>query len=183
MTAVLCIDPGYSKRGEGCACALAVGGTVQSVWYERSSTAVRLKLPALDAVVVEKPQQDKRSRGIPPEVLIELTWEGCAVGARYAGMHDCRLLGATPSRWKGSTPKPVQHYHVWQALSESERAMLGGYDARIEIEKACERGALDRWSKPGVSYYPRGFTLHNLLDAVCMCIAQAGRRMKSGVWV
>ena len=72
---------------------------------------------------------------------------------------------------------------MWKALAPSERALLGGEATRKAIEAACLRGAKDRWSKPGATYY-RARELpkvngqkitHDMLDAAALALYALGR--------
>lgn len=171
---VVGIDPGYSRSGEGCAVAVLRDGVLDSVCFARPGDWL-LRCAAVSNVVIEKPQQDRRSRAIPPAVLIELAWQGAALAYSIAASSGARVVAITPSAWKGSTPKPVQHRQLWAKLSAAERAILGGDATDAAIARAQDAGALDRWSRPGASYYPRSFATHNLLDAVGIAFAYEGR--------
>jgi len=179
---LIAIDPGYSKRSQGCACALFVGSALFSVWFERRPSSPRLLSrgdgPLVDRIIVEEPQQDERTRGIPPEVIARLAWEGGTLGAMYAGLYGCKFFGRTPTAWKGGLQKPVHHGRLWDVLSDDERIVLGGAATLREIEAAKERGALARWKRPGVEYYRSGWTTHNLLDAAALGATELGRLLK-----
>lgn len=184
MTApsVIAIDPGYSARGKGCACALAVDGLIGACWFARPGEAQPVAFPHVPrntiAVIVEQPQQDERSRGIPPETLIRLAWDGALLAGLYAGELGCPVVATTPAEWKGSTPKPVAHGRMWEILTPAERAVLGGDDTAAKIAAAKRKGGLDRWGRPGVSYYPRNWDGHNLLDAAALALTYVGRSKK-----
>jgi len=81
----------------------------------------------------------------------------------------------TPRKWKGNVPKPQHHFATWRALRDAERQILGGRDTYDLIDAACDKGAMNRWCKPGASYYPRGNTMHNILDAVALGLHSIGR--------
>ena len=184
---VIAIDPGYAMRGEGCACAAVVHGELKTVWFARPADRVKglpfakihvAPITAVDSVVVEQPQQDARSWGIPPATLIKLAWDGALLTGLYAGELGCSVVAVTPSQWKGSTPKPVAHGRMWEILTPAERAVLGGDDTAAKIAAAKRKGGLDRWGKPGVSYYPRAWDGHNLLDAAALALTYVGRLKK-----
>lgn len=181
---IIAIDPGYSKRSQGCACALFFDDELVSVWFERRPSSPRLlsrgdiQAHVMDLVVVEEPQQDERTRGIPPEVIARLAWEGGTLGAMYAGLYGCKFAGRTPTAWKGGLQKPVHHGRLWGVLTDEERNVLGGDATLREIEAAKERGALARWKRPGVEYYRSGWTTHNLLDAAALGATELGRLLK-----
>lgn len=82
--------------------------------------------------------------------------------------------------WKGSEPKPIHHARVWEELTLAERRVLGGDKTHAAIERACEKGALNRWGRPGASYYPRAFKTHNLLDAAALGLTFLGRIERVG---
>lgn len=184
--AVIAIDPGYAKRGKGCACAMLDGGELVSVWYARPGHWARGDIDERAAfvehdvhrVIVEQPQQDGRSWDIPPSVLMRLSWDGALLAGLYAGALGAAVIPRTPSAWKGSTPKPVQHCALWDLLTVHERALLGGPETEKRLLAARRKGALERWRKPGASYYPSSFHEHNLLDAVALGAIEIGRMKK-----
>lgn len=149
----------------------------------------------VNQVVVERPVfQGARSLNARPQDLMALAWEGALLAGAFAGRDACPIYELPPSDvtdkrcplhgkgpapgcavactcergWKGSEQKPIHHGRLWRVLTPSERTVLGGRATEKHIEAAKEKGALDRWSRPGVSYYPRAFTTHNLLDATAM---------------
>lgn len=174
--AVIAIDPGYAKSGEGCACAYLVDGYLAKVWFERPETAILdpWHSGCVDLVVAEKPQGDKRSLAVPIDHLIELAWQGATLAAIYASRSDAELRCPKVRDWKGNEAKPQQHRRLWKALSEGEREVLGGDATGLAIEKACIKGALKRWA-PGISYYPKTFLTHNILDAAALGAKTIGR--------
>jgi hypothetical protein len=168
---ILTIDPGYAAKGDGCACCASRDGLIVEAWFERPTRGDNLAMRAniaIDRVIVEKPQQDGRSWGVPPEVLIELTWAGVALGGFYAGAHGAAFAGTCPSDWKGSEAKPVNHGRLWGILSDVECAILGGSPTERQIKAAKRKGALERWAKAGGEYYPKSWLGHNLLDAAAI---------------
>lgn len=181
---IVTIDPGYAKRSKGCACSLFLTDQLVATWFERCPADPRrlsrgdVMLHGIDRVIVERPQQDDRTRGIPPEVIANLAWEGGTLGAMYAGHYGAELVGRTPTEWKGSIQKPVHHGRLWAVLDDRERELLGGAATLAVIEAAKERGALERWKRHGVEYYPSGWEMHNLLDAVALGAREMGRLKK-----
>lgn len=173
------IDPGYAAKGKGCACCYGVNGQLTRWWFARPIVlaaalraarhgAVMPVASSVDLVSYECPQQDARSYGVPPEVLIRLAAEGAALAGIYAGYYQAQLIAETPTAWKGSVAKPVQHGRLWALLRPCERRLLGGDATALAITNAKRAGALDRWKRKGAAYYPRGFEAHNVLDAVAM---------------
>jgi hypothetical protein len=177
----LAIDPGYSKKSDGCACAHSVDGVLVEVRFERAD-AFAHSCAALDAehVIVEQPQQDGRSWGVPPAVLIKLAWEGAKLAALYAGASRAELHDPTVSEWKGGEKKPAHHARLWAVLSPAERLVLGGEKTFAAIKAACAKGALCRWKLPSDELYPKSFTTHNLLDAAALLMWALGRLTKEG---
>lgn len=168
---MIAIDPGYAKRGKGSACARFIHGELRHVWFARPSTFAPLL--GVHTVVWERPQVDRRTRSSVPSI-VRLAAEGGTLAGLYAGATGAAVVAVSPTEWKGAVSKPVHHKRMWRALSEAERAVLGVHVGR-EIDAACRRGALDRWSRPGASYYPASFAEHNLLDAVGIGLWRLGR--------
>ena len=163
---LIAIDPGFTKRGRGCAVAMFEDRHVHRVLFARPETVDRDDLNhAVDIVAWEIPQIDARTRVSTPSV-VQLAAVGGTLAGMYAAANDARIVAVTPREWKGSIAKPIAHYRLWNHLEDYERALLGGTDTEREIDRARRRGALDRWAKPGAAYYPASFETHNLLDAV-----------------
>ena len=175
----LAIDPGYEKKGGGCACAGAEGGALVAAWFERATNFDALAR-GICHVIVEQPQQDARSWGVPPAVLIKLAWESAALAGLYAGASGAQLHCPTVSEWKGGEKKPAHHARLWAVLSPAERAVLGGDATHRVIKAACEKGALCRWRLPSDQLYPSTFKTHNLLDAAALLMWALGRLTKEG---
>ena len=177
----LAIDPGYSRKSGGCACAQSSSGVLVEVRFERAGAfAHSCASLVLDDVIVEQPQQDARSWGVPPAVLIKLAWEGASLAALYAGASGAVLHCPTVSEWKGGEQKPAHHARLWAVLSEAERRVLGGAATYAVIVAACQKGALCRWKLPSDQLYPSTFKTHNLLDAAALLMWALGRLTKEG---
>jgi hypothetical protein len=186
MNAILAIDPGVAVPG--CACAAFKDARLLGTWFERvrdEPLACEIKF---GRVIVERPVlQGDRTRAARPQDLMALAWEGAMLAGMYAGRDSTDLIAWPASDtkehgrgWKGSEPKPVQHARLWAALDPAERLILGGDPVERAIMKAREKGALNRWSRPGASYYPRTFITHNLLDAVALGATYLGRIVRTG---
>lgn len=182
MTNHINIDPGFASKGPGCACALFQSGSLDLCWYERASIHPRAKLAApamvdcvVDIVRWEMPQAD--GRGANGDTLIQLASEGRGLATQLAMSCGGTIAAVTPAEWKGAARKPQHHRRVWLALTEDERLCVDDHPDRVwkVIEKTCEKGALDRWKKPGVQYYPKSFVTHNMLDAVAIGLHAEGR--------
>jgi hypothetical protein len=177
------IDPGYGSKSGGCAVARGFNGKLTAVGFVRANAVSPRDLDLwaeADHVVVEQPQQDGRSDGIPPATLMRLAWAGALLAGWIAGSQGAALHEPTPREWKGSEAKPAMHARLWEILSPAEREVLGGDETGRQIEAACERGAMCRWSKPGAELYPSTFTTHNLLDAAAILMWAYGRIEKKG---
>jgi len=173
---LIAIDPGYAKRGPGCACALFVEGLLTALWFARPNEARPVAPDGAD-VVYELPQMRPREDVSPGKAntLIKLAAVGAELAGQYSGASGGRVYAVTPAAWKGSTPKPQSHGRILDVLSRAELAIVGA-DAMARVAEAKRRGALDRWARPGADYYgtwPR----HNLLDAVGIGVHHLGRRI------
>jgi hypothetical protein len=141
-------------------------------------------LATFDLVVAEKPQLDGRAfatngrKGVDVRDIIDLAWSGALV----VGACRAPVVAYEVREWKGSARKPQHHHAFWRALTEPERAILGGAPTLALIERACEAGARDGWSKPGADYYGRSKAarVHNLLDAAALGMFHAGRVDRDG---
>jgi hypothetical protein len=144
--------------------------------FDRVSAAGWTPASSADVVIVERPAlQGDRTRAARPQDLMNLAWSGALLAGAYVGATHAELIEYTPQEWKGSEPKPVQHVRLWRVLTFEERAVLGGAKTWAVIEAARKKGALNRWARPGASYYPRKFTTHNFLDAVALGCYHLGR--------
>lgn len=196
--AILGIDPGHA--GQGNACAAFVGGRLAATWFERVTTHAKAVPPPyapsaaqydaagwFDVIVVEQPvYQGERSNRARPADLMNLSWSGALLAGAYAGRDGAPIV-ALPANdsggvrgWKGSEPKPVMHARLWEVLDDEERAIMGGDRTWAAIAKAREKGALNRWGRPGASYYPRTWVRHNELDAVALVCVYLGRLVRRG---
>lgn len=174
---LIAIDPGYGKRsGGGCSCAYFGAGKLQEVWIASPATAFddSPKFVRAAVVIVEEMQYDRRSEGKDPRVLLRLQRDGCLLAGLYAGAAGADVEALTPSQWKGSVPKPVQHLNLWDVLSPAERTVLGGAATERRITAAVNRGAAERWKRPG-GYYYGSWTGHNPLDAAALGAIYLGR--------
>lgn len=134
-----------------------------------------------DRVVVEIPQAD--GRGSTVDDLIRVTAGGVYVACRSMFGPSAQYAQVTPRHWKGSLPKAVCHLRMWQALSDTERALLGGEQTAKAIANACNRGAKARWKKHANHHYSNrdlpkvaGLKItHDILDAVSLGLWYLGR--------
>lgn len=183
--ATLAIDPGAAL----CACADFEGPRLTRVL----STAPDHNPEWYLRVVWELPQGDGRSMTTDDAVAV------AAAGAELAGRSvatDGKIERFTPRQWKGSLPKAVCHLRMWQALSDAERALLGGEQTAKAIASACNRGAKARWKKHANHHYSNrdlptvggqgspakaGLKItHDILDAVSLGLWYLGRLNTKG---
>lgn len=169
---ILTIDPGAKE----CAFAYfaAWGGSVHlaKAWF---GTVPDYGCP--DVVVVEAMQLDSRSRALDLRHVLACQANGHRA-AGWAEGRGARFVALTPTEWKGSEQKPVQHARAWSCLSGEERHQLGGDATGARIEDAVRKGALRRWAISGVECYPSTWKIHNLLDAACLGLIYVGRMEK-----
>lgn len=177
VTRIAAIDPGYA-RGKGNAVAGFVDGRlvqVAAVPYGHGAATVA----PVNAVVIERPQQDARSRTVPPATLIKLAWSGALLAGYFAGRDGARIVEYTPTEWKGSEAKPVMHARLWSVLDANERAVLGGDATWRVIEATRMKGATSRW-RPGSYDYPAKWTTADALDACAIGCFYLGRLPRVG---
>lgn len=175
------VDPGYSAKGRGCAVAVFRKGELSATGYLRPEhwlrpSARRFRadhLRGAEAVVWEMPQIDRRTRFSVPSALT-LAAVGGQLAGLVAGENAATLVPITPSQWKGSVPKPVNHARTLRVLSPAEVRELPT-DTRERVHAAQLAGAKTRWSKPGADYYG-AWDGHNILDAICLGIYALGGR-------
>lgn len=177
---MIAIDPGFGKTSRGCACARFVDGRLRAVWFTRPDRVAAPAearaggLPAPTLIVWELPQDDSRSAG-KASTLIRLAAEGGTLAGLLAGRAGARVRAVPAGEWTAGAPKPVRHGRLWRVLDADERGLLGGGPTGDAIEAAKVAGALERWARPGVAYYPARFNAHNLLDAVGLGVWVLGR--------
>lgn len=177
----IAIDPGIKK----CACACLVNGELREVWFEAvvygavNSCRGPTDPPPRESMVeiaVEQPEyHGARSDAARTQDLLALAWHGAMLAGQFAGRDQARTFAYPVSEWKGTIPKPMHHHHVWGALVDSEKRLLGGQRTADAIAKACEKHAMRRGKIKGVECYPRSFETHNLLDAVALGLHHVGR--------
>lgn len=175
----IAIDPGIKK----CACACLVDGELREVWFEAVAYGglnfarpyPRIPADSVDVVVEQPEYHGARSDQARTQDLLALAWHGALLAGQFAGRDQARTFAYPVSEWKGTTPKPMHHHHVWGALVDSEKRLLGGQRTADAIAKACEKHAMRRGKIKGVECYPRSFETHNLLDAVALGLHHVGR--------
>ncbi len=179
QVSLIAIDPGGARKK----CAVVHVndlGHIDRYAFEvyRSGTRLAMQLHIGGEVVVERPQQDGRSRSARPEDLIEIAWEGAKLAAAYAASGGSLLVELEPREWKGTEPKAMQHNRLWLVLTPAERLVLGGDATRRAILTAREKGALKRWAPHSTAYYPRSFVMADVLDAAALAMVYGGRLLK-----
>jgi hypothetical protein len=178
MSGIIAIDPGYAASGQGCALAHYDHARLRAVWFERPESRALRAIAGVTRVIWECPQVDSRTRVSTPQI-VQLAAVGASLAGLYAGSLGAGLEAIEPRSWKGAQPKPAQHLRLWSALSYAERAVLGGDDTHALIMAAARKGAMDRWSHSGASYYG-SHAEHNLLDAAGIGLWACGRMSKCG---
>lgn len=187
MADLVAIDPGYGRRTEGCACAVFrqnalrqnVLAAVLTVRPDGCARAIGEQYESA-YVVLERPQSDGRTQGVgrdgtPAEVLIQLALQGGIVAGLFAAPNGT-VRAVTPSEWKGSLQKPIHHKRALAALMPAELELAGGMAALNIVLAAVEKGARDRWRKPGGAYYtPSAKVLTDKLDAIALGLWALGR--------
>lgn len=176
MSTLLAIDPGGAKKG--CSGAL---------FRDRALVDMFERVTAQDAtflvhdLVIERPQQDGRSRAVPPRVLMDLAWQGALVAGAFIGQ-GATLREFTPSEWKGEIHKALHHARILEsgALEPIECRVLEEYadtSVFLAVQEARKKAALARWGVPG---YSRSSRLPDVLDAVALGLFALGRITKEG---
>lgn len=177
MTDLISIDVGGHVKG--CSAALFRGGElIQALPRIVHATPV-------DRVVVERPQQDGRSRAVPPAQLIDLAWTGAVL---YGGFLALGAEGReyTPTEWKGTTAKAVHHWRMLGALFKNELLVVaGGLGSTVdglfhEVDAARTAGALKRWAPHKNGHYSEKSRTPDVLDAVGLGLFDLGRITKEG---
>jgi hypothetical protein len=126
-------------------------------------------------VVVERMQADERTRHVDVRHVLACQWNAALCAGCLAGRTGAAVQWYTPTEWKGSEPKPIQHKRLWAVLTPAERIILGGRVTEVAIDRAVEKGALRRWKISGADCYPRACKVHNLLDAAALGAVHLGR--------
>ena len=129
-------------------------------------------------VVVERPQQDGRSRAVPPAILIDLAWTGAYLVGGFAAL-GASVREVEPREWKGDLQKAIHHHRLVEALTERELEVLG-MGAISEVEAAVRKGALCRWKPDSNGHYRKGSSTPDILDAVGLGLWHLGRIGKDG---
>ncbi len=173
------IDPG----AKACAVAISDGSRYLLQWVGMVAPMFASGPHPSDSlgalrVIVELPEAN--GRATPPDDLIAITAAGFFLAGLIAGGP---VRAVTPREWKGQTPKPAHHRRLWAALTPAEQGLLGGAPTLAAIASACQRGAKDRWRKPGATYYRaselptvRGTKItHDILDASALNLYDSGR--------
>lgn len=167
----LSIDPGSGPLGSACA-YFTPGGHLRDVMFSKRPGGASVSTVVIEALqfrgMVDLPRAQR---------LIKMAAAGY-LAAGYALASGGDLVELTPGEWKGQEAKPMQHARLWRVLNEREKGHLGAHVTSRAIARAIEKGALDRWRKPGVAYYPASFKMHNLLDAAALGATYLGRLEK-----
>lgn len=177
---LLAIDPGatecafaYFREWDDSGCPTGVS-LLGAAWFGAVPSAIQ----PVGVVVVERMQVDDRMRGKDPRYVLACQASGMRA-AGYAEGRGATFVELTPTEWKGSEQKPIQHARMWdRVLTPPERISLGGEATRLVIERAIEKGASCRWRIAGADCYPKKWKTHNLLDAASLGCVYLGRMEK-----
>jgi hypothetical protein len=181
MSRLVAIDPGGARKK--CAVVHLTDQEINGYAFEclsRERGSLLAFCGLIATVLVERPQQDARSRYARPEDLIEIAWEGALLAAAYAHARGARLVELEPREWKGTEPKSQMHFRLWSVLSDAERFVLGGGVTYQAILSAREKSALKRHAPHSTAYYPRSFVMADVLDAAALAAVYLGRIEKRG---
>lgn len=180
------LDPGNAKSaGRVCYGSIFRSGVLVAVrTFTRESAADWRPIGVRPVVAVERPQMDRRSRKVPPNVLIGLAWNGALVAS---ALDPVELVEYTPSGadgWKGSINKAPHHLQLWRRLSEAERGVFVPALALLRKRKQKNdptdvagvyrvlRAAAEKYARTGESA-PHVFD--DVLDAVGVGLRYLGR--------
>ncbi len=169
---LLAVDVGGHVKG--CSGAFFTDGELSHVWARLD----RLGCCAPARVIVERPQQDGRSRAVPPAILMDLCWTGALLVGGFAAL-GAGVREVEPREWKGETAKAIMHKRLWVALTPRERIVFPE-GTIVEIEAACRKGALCRWKPHKNGHYREGSSTPDILDAVGLGLWHLGRITREG---
>jgi len=180
VTILMAIDPGNAKRaGKVCYAAEFRDEVLADLHTFTRETArlwrQRRTVFGVDTVAIEKPQQDKRSRRVPPSVLIGLAWNGALVAS---ALDPEELIEMPPREWKGGINKHPHHLQIWRRLREDERAVLASSeDMTVEEVYAALKAASVKHVRTGKQTKHK---FYDKLDAVGVGLVALGRMARAG---
>lgn len=168
MNRVIAIDPGAKVN----AWALFAAGSERLL---ESGTGFRYS-SGIRQVIWERPQVDERTAAIDVRNILDVAINGAKFVGALAEISCAEVVEYTPTEWKGSEPKPLNHRRLWAVLDDDERVLFGGAKTWKAIDAACEKGALSRWRGRGGDFYPRSQKiLTDRLDAAALGCFYLGR--------
>ena len=194
---LIAIDPGGTKKG--CSAAQFVRGELVCV-YPVMRAAYPPENRTVERVVIERPQQDARSRAVPPKILIELAWNGALLAGMFVGS-GADLVEYTPDEWKGGVredgkfiggiSKATHHANMIEtgALATHELEVIGRefgvswHELGGLVLAARRKEALARGAKHRNGHYSEAkevARLPDVLDAVGLGAFDLGRIGKDG---
>ena len=180
---VTAIDPGGVRKG----CSLALLENRELIAVAPVVRLNELGPWACDRVVVERPQQDGRSRSVPPAILMDLSWQAALLVGGLAVHGRAEIVEYTPDDWKGQIQKAQQHANMIESGALTQReidvvgAMCGPFGLwESEVFEARRKGALSRWARHANAHYPTKSRLSDVLDTVALGLFDAGRITKDG---
>lgn len=133
-------------------------------------------------VVVERPKYDGRiARGVPPGIVIDLSWNTAAVAYGLAGGEP--VTEYTTDDWIGGTKKHALHLRIWAALTPAERAVVGAFASAKDKGKTwttCEAAINRAADQAARGAPPLKHPWFNILDAVGVGLFHQQRIGKGG---
>lgn len=129
--------------------------------------------PPVTFLGIEKPQIYQNTPTAQANDCLDV-W-GAACWFRSRVQHAASVIEriVSPEEWKGQLPKPVHHARLWEAMTESERALFPT-DTEERIRKGIQRGGYTN---------AKGNDFHNLLDAVGIGLFCECRTGRAGVMI
>lgn len=151
-------------------------------------------------VVVERPQQDGRSRAVPPAILMDLAWQAALVVGGFAA-RGAEIVEYYPDDWKAGAradgkhvsglPKAIHHANMIETggltADELQAIAAGGACGGVsgdaiasEVFAARKKGALCRWRPHKNGHYSEKSRTPDVLDAIGIGLYHIGRIDKDG---
>jgi hypothetical protein len=189
---LVAIDPGGHKKK--CSAAVFQDARLVAV-FERLTIEQAWDT---NIVVVERPQQDGRSRVVPPAILMDLAWQAALLVGAFVAL-GARAVEYTPADWKGGAradgtwmgviAKASHHANMIEsdALAPEEFALIGDAFSGAEVASlvftARKEAALTRWAPHANGHYSSAAKIARLpdvLDAIGIGLYHLRRIDKDG---
>ena len=186
MIELVAIDPGGRKKK--CSAAVFQDSRLVAV-FERLTIDQAWDT---NIVVVERPQQDGRSRAVPPAILMDLAWQAALLVGAFVAL-GARAIELAPNDWKAGTradgkhvsglPKAIHHANMIDsgAITADElNTIWRGEPIHREVFEARRKGALSRWAPHANGYYAAKSRTPDVFDAIGIGLYHLGRTDKDG---